>query len=191
MQDANFPCRALPAFLSLYNTLTALAEALPAFLSYCGTPCGYMTSASFNEHLRDANWICSTSISLHEPLQGTNCICRTSCLQKLPPTFTSQCRMETGLTKPLSALRSDITAPIKYQNSRASVESKLPKPQPAFMCSCRTQTAQNSTCFDEHLWDANHACRSSMTLKRAPLILHRFVRHKYLREDHSLAQTVV
>lgn len=123
-----------------------------------------MTSASFNKHLRDANWICSTSISLHEPLQGTNCICRTSCLQKLPPTFTSQCRMKTGLTKPLSALRSDITAPIEYQNSRASVESKLPKPQPAFMCSCRTQTAQNSTCFDELLWDANHACRSSMTL---------------------------
>ena len=27
--------------------------------------------------------------------------------------------------------------------------------------------------------------------KRAPLVLHRFVRHKYLREDHSLAQTVV
>ena len=27
--------------------------------------------------------------------------------------------------------------------------------------------------------------------KRAPLVLHRFVRHKYLREHHSLAQTVV
>ena len=27
--------------------------------------------------------------------------------------------------------------------------------------------------------------------KRAPLVLHRFVRHKYLREDHSMAQTVV
>ena len=27
--------------------------------------------------------------------------------------------------------------------------------------------------------------------KRTPLVLHRFVRHKYLREDHSLAQTVV
>ena len=29
------------------------------------------------------------------------------------------------------------------------------------------------------------------TCKRAPLVLHGFVRHKYLREDHSLAQTVV
>ena len=27
--------------------------------------------------------------------------------------------------------------------------------------------------------------------KRAPLVLHRFVRHKYLHEDHSMAQTVV
>ena len=27
--------------------------------------------------------------------------------------------------------------------------------------------------------------------KRAPLVLHRFVRHIYLREDHSMAQTVV
>ena len=27
--------------------------------------------------------------------------------------------------------------------------------------------------------------------KRAPLVLHRFVRHKYLREDHSMAQTMV
>ena len=27
--------------------------------------------------------------------------------------------------------------------------------------------------------------------KLAPLILHRFVRHKYLREDHSLAKIVV
>ena len=27
--------------------------------------------------------------------------------------------------------------------------------------------------------------------KRAPLILHRFVRRKYVHEDHSMAQTVV
>ena len=27
--------------------------------------------------------------------------------------------------------------------------------------------------------------------KRAPFVLHRFVRHKYLREDHSMAQTLV
>jgi len=27
--------------------------------------------------------------------------------------------------------------------------------------------------------------------KRAPLVLHRFVRHKYLHEDHLMAQTVV
>ena len=27
--------------------------------------------------------------------------------------------------------------------------------------------------------------------KSAPLVLHQFVRRKYLREDHSLAQTVV
>ena len=27
--------------------------------------------------------------------------------------------------------------------------------------------------------------------KRAPLVLHRFVRHKYLHEDNSMAETVV